>query len=72
VGKYTLVGAGIAQSVLRLTTGWAAEGSEVKCRQRKYFSLLSVVPTGCGPHPDSSPIGTGGGGFSSGGEATGA
>jgi hypothetical protein len=53
-------GAGIAQSVQRLATGWTIEGSEFKSQQDQEFSLLHVVQIGCGVHPTSYPMGTGG------------
>jgi hypothetical protein len=62
------LGAGIAQSVWRLATGWTTEGSE--SREGQEFSLLHVVRTGSGVHPTSFPMGTGGSFL--GGEAAGA
>jgi hypothetical protein len=41
-------GAGIAQSVQRLTTGWATEESEFQHRYGQEFSLLHVVHAGSG------------------------
>jgi hypothetical protein len=52
-------GAGIAQSVLRLATGWTTEGSELESRWGQEFSLLYVVQTGSGVHPTSYQMGTG-------------
>jgi hypothetical protein len=56
---YTL-GAGVAQSVQRLATGWTAEGSEFESRWGQDFSPLHVQ-TGSGAHPmgsgDSLPEG---------------
>jgi hypothetical protein len=54
------MGAGIAQSVLRLATGWTTEGSELETRQGQEFSLFHVVQTDSGVHPTSYPMGTGG------------
>jgi hypothetical protein len=50
--------AGIAQSVQRLATGWATEGSEFEYRWGQEFSLLHVVQTDSGAHPASYPTGT--------------
>jgi hypothetical protein len=55
-----IIGAGIAQSVQRLATGWTTEGSEFESRWGQEFSLLHVVQTGSGVHPTSYPMGTGG------------
>jgi hypothetical protein len=52
-------GAGIAQSVQRLPTGWTAEGPVFKSRQGQQFSILHVVPTGFGAQSTSCPICTG-------------
>jgi hypothetical protein len=52
-------GAGIAQSVQRLSTGWPAEGSEFEYRQGEDFSFLHVVQSGSGTHPTSYPMGIG-------------
>jgi hypothetical protein len=41
-----LKGAGIAQSVSRLATGWMAKQSEFESRQGQEFFLLHVVQTG--------------------------
>jgi hypothetical protein len=60
----------IAQSVLRLATGWTVEGSEFESRWGKEFSLLHVVQTGSGVHSTSYPMGTWG--SSPGGKAAGA
>jgi hypothetical protein len=53
-------GAGIAQSVYRLATGWTAEGSEFESRWGQKFSILHVVPTGSRVHPTAYPMITGG------------
>jgi hypothetical protein len=45
--------AGIAESVLRLATGWTTEWSEFESRYAQEFSLLYVVQTGSGVHPAS-------------------
>jgi hypothetical protein len=45
------VGAGVAQSVKRLATGWTTEvGVRVK-------NFLQIVQTGSGVHPTSYPVG---------------
>jgi hypothetical protein len=49
----------ISQSVYRLATGWAKEGSEFESRNGEEF-FLHVVQTGSGFHPTSYPMGTGG------------
>jgi hypothetical protein len=46
----------IAQSVLRLATGWATEGSEFESQLGQEFSFFLVVHTGSGVHPISYPI----------------
>jgi hypothetical protein len=46
-----VIGAGIAESVWRLATGWTTEGSEFESRFCQEFSLLHVVLTGSGAHP---------------------
>jgi hypothetical protein len=63
-------GAGLAQSVWRLATGWTAEGSELESQKGQDFSPLHVVQTRSGAHPASCPVGTGG--SFSGGKAAGA
>jgi hypothetical protein len=50
-------GAGVAQSVQRLATGWTTEGSEFESRYRQDFSPLQSVQT-VGAHPASYPMGT--------------
>jgi hypothetical protein len=57
IGYYMKVGAGIAQSVLRLTTSWTTEGSEFESRYGQEFSVLHVVQTGSGVHSASYPMG---------------
>jgi hypothetical protein len=53
-----LVGAGIAQSVKRLATGWTTRGSGSSSPGRvKTFSLLHIVQTGSGVHPTSYKMG---------------
>jgi hypothetical protein len=52
-------GAGIAQSVYRLATGWATEVLEFESRYGQEFALLHVVQTGSEAHPASYPMGTG-------------
>jgi hypothetical protein len=54
------MGAGIAQSVERLATGWTTEGSEFESRWGQEFLLLHVVETASEDHPASYPMGTGG------------
>jgi hypothetical protein len=56
---FILKGAGIAQSVQRLATGWTAEGSQFESRYGQEFSLLHFVRTSSGAHPASYPMGTG-------------
>jgi hypothetical protein len=53
-------GAGIAQSVWRLATGWMTEGLEFGSLYGQEFSVLHVVQTGSGVHPTSYPMGNGG------------
>jgi hypothetical protein len=53
-------GAGIAQSVQRLATGWTTKRSEFEFLYGQEFSFLHVVQTGSGVHPISYPMGTGG------------
>jgi hypothetical protein len=62
-----LKGAGIAQSVWRLATGWTTEESQFESRYGQECSLLHAVQTGSGVHPTSFPMGTGV--FSPGGKA---
>jgi hypothetical protein len=57
---WNLLGAGIAQSVQRLATGWPTEGSEFESRWCQEFSLRYVVQTGSGVHPTYYPMDTGG------------
>jgi hypothetical protein len=52
-------GAGIAQCVHLLTTGWTAEGSECESWEMQEFSLLHSAQTGSGAHPASYPMDTG-------------
>jgi hypothetical protein len=56
----TVLRAGIAQSVQRLSTGWTNKGSQFESRWGQEFSLLHVVETGSGTHPASHPMGIGG------------
>jgi hypothetical protein len=51
------LGAGIAQSVQGLATGWTTEKSEFESRERYEFCLLHVVQTGSGAHPASYSMG---------------
>jgi hypothetical protein len=53
-------GAGVAQSVERLTMGWTTKGSELEPSWGQEFSLLHVVQTGFGVHSTSYAMGTGG------------
>jgi hypothetical protein len=55
-----IIGAEIAQSVLRLATGWMTEGSVLGSRYGQEYSLLHVVQTGSGVHQTSHTMGTGG------------
>jgi hypothetical protein len=57
---YIVTRAGIAQSVQLLATGWTTHGSEFQPRYGQEYSLLHVVQTGFGDHPDSYTMGTGG------------
>jgi hypothetical protein len=52
------MGAGIAQSVQWLATGWTAEGSEFESRWGQHFSLFHIGQTGSGAHPASYIMGT--------------
>jgi hypothetical protein len=54
------MGAGIAQSVLRLATGWTAEGLEFESRWGQAFALIRVVQNASGAHLAFYPGGTGG------------
>jgi hypothetical protein len=49
-------------SVVGIATsyGWKTKSSEFEFRYGQEFSLLHVVQTGCGFHPTSYPVGTGG------------
>jgi hypothetical protein len=51
-------GAGIAQPVWRLATGWTTEGSEFESQYGQEFPLLHVVQTGSWAHPASYPMDT--------------
>jgi hypothetical protein len=53
-------GAGIAQLVQRLATGWTTEESEFESPLGQKFTFLYIVQTGSGAHPTSYPMGTGG------------
>jgi hypothetical protein len=59
-GELVVRGAGIAQSVERLATGWTAEGSEFESLEGQEFSVLHVVQTCSAVHPASYPMDTGG------------
>jgi hypothetical protein len=50
---------GIVQSVLWLASGWMTEGLEFKSQWGQEFSVLHVIQTGSGVHPDSYPMGIG-------------
>jgi hypothetical protein len=52
------IGASVAQSVQRLSTGWASDGSEFESRKGKKCSLLHIVQTGSGVNLSSYPKGT--------------
>jgi hypothetical protein len=55
------MGAGVAQSVLCLTTDWTAGLSRFDPWQsQKNFSSNLCVQTGSGAHPASYPVDTGG------------
>jgi hypothetical protein len=57
---YPNIGAGVAQSVWQLATGWTTEGSEFESGKFQEFSPLHVVQTGTEAHPTSYQMGTGG------------